>query len=153
MAEKKFSQYDNSGALSLKAYPVPGLGGTIAYVVPLTAGAANTTTRTSTTDAIGFGVAVKIKRIVYTVRTAQSTASASQPLNIIAKEGTTVIGTLQVTSEAAAAVCTSSELDGTLDRGDYLQFLIEPVYTSSDNTAATGYLSVLYAEQFDNAGC
>jgi len=151
MAEKKFDKYDNSGALALKVRDIPGLGGTIAYIVPLTAGAANTTTRTSTTDAIGFGVAVKIKRIIYTVRTAQTTASASMPLNIIAKEGTTVLGTLQVTSEAAAAVCTSSELDGTLDRGDYLQFLIEPVYTSSDNSSAQGYLSVLYAEQFDNS--
>jgi len=152
MAEKKFSQYNNSGALSLKIKEVPGLAGTIAYIVPLAGTQASpaTATRTSTTDKIGFGVAVKIKRIVYTVRTAASVAADS--LGIIMC-GASQTSTLTLTDEAAGVAATSSELDGTLTALGSIYFILNARNTASDDRPAQGYLSVLYQEQFTNDGC
>jgi len=118
---------------------------------PSAAVAANTTTKNVTCLPETFGRAVKLKRLLYIIDTATTAADATlSKMNLGVYVGTTSSGNLAVTTQAALAVVTSSELNVSVAATDYIRIISSAIHTASDLQAAIGMFKVVYEEEFTN---
>lgn len=119
---------------------------------PTAASATGQTTISNTGKHETFGRAVRIKKLLYLVDTATTAGDATtSKLNLLVYKGTTVQSTLTVTTEAALAIATSSDLNIDLEATDYIRIYSNSIQTESAKAAAIGMLQVTYEERFLNA--
>lgn len=109
--------------------------------------ATETKTHTTTCEVWCPGRAITLKKLAYTVKTAQTSAGNNLTLNVY--RNTTSVGTLAVTTTAASATAVqSADMDIKLAATDYLRVVALSLTTASDANCATGQLSVTYQETF-----
>lgn len=125
---------------------LPGNAGTTFICTPQKGTASETKTHTTTLDPFGFGRPVKLKRLVYTVKTAQTGAGNNLTLDVYV--GTTSKGSLSLTTETALSVVTSSVFDEVLTATDYIRIYAKSTTTASDANSAIGYLAMQYQDLF-----
>lgn len=119
---------------------------------PTAASATGLTTISNTGKHEAFGRIIKLKKLLYLVDTATTAGDATtSKLNLLVYKNTTVAGTLSVTTEAALAIVTSSDLDISLVATDYIRIYSRSIQTASDQAAAIGEMKVIYEEEFTNA--
>ena len=112
-------------------------------------GGTNTMSNTGKHEA--FGRALKLKKLLYLVDTATTGADATtSKLNLLVYKGTAVQGTLTVTTEAALAICTSSDMDISLEATDYIRIYSHSIQTATALVGAIGEIKVVYEERFTN---
>ena len=130
---------------------MPGGGGTSFLLSPAgTATAAGTSTLTIAGQTMGLGIAVKIRQIIYNVKTVQTGAGDNVTFNLYVDTATDAAGSLTVTTEGASAVCTSTFLNANVAAGKTFRIDAVAVQTASGEKAAYGYLTVTYQQLFDN---
>lgn len=140
------SSYDDGSWGATHQLPLMGNAGTTNLVTPQKGTTAETKTHTTTLLGEGFGRAVKIKQIIYDITTAQTGAGNNLTLNLY--NGTTSVGSLSFTTEAALTIRTSSAINSTVTAGGYIRVLALSTTTASDANSAVGRLSVTYQELF-----
>lgn len=113
---------------------------------PTAASATGQTTISNTGLHEAFGRAVRIKKLLYLVDT-----TGVGTVNFLVYQNTTAKGTLSVTTEAALAVCTSSDLDIDLEATDYIRIYSRSIQTASANAGGIGTLRIVFEERFLNA--
>lgn len=109
---------------------------------------AETKTHTTTMKAHTFTKPVKIKYVIYQVDTAQTGAGNNLALNLYVN--TTSSAQLALTTEAALAICTSSELNVSVTAAQYIVMYGLSTTTASDANAAIGQITLVYEEEFTN---
>ncbi len=118
---------------------------------PSTATTTGQTTMSVTGKHESFGRAVKLKRLLYLVDTATTAGDATtSKLSLVINRNTTGTATMAVTTQAALAVVTSSELDIDVDAADYIRIVGHNISTGSDKTSAIGMMALVYEERFTN---
>lgn len=140
-------KYSDSRFNTIQQMPIWGNSGTALLVTPQAGTGAETKTHTTTLLAQGFGRAVKLKKLVYTVTTALTGAGCSLALDVY--KNTTSVGSLAVTTQTAGqVVASSSDLDVAFASTDYIRVLAKSTTTASDANSAVGFLSATYEEAF-----
>ena len=140
------SSYDDGSWGATHQYPLMGNAGTAHLLTPQKGTGSETKTHTTTLLGEGFQRAVKIKKLNYVVTTAQTGAGNNLSLDVY--NGTTSVGNLSLTTEAALTVATSSDINSTVTAGGYIRVIAKSTTTASDANAAVGRLSVTYQELF-----
>lgn len=108
---------------------------------------AETKTHTTTCDPWTPGRAITLKKLTYQVKTAQTGAGNNLTLNVY--KGTTSVGTLALTTEAALSInAQSADMDIAVAATEYIRIYALSTTTASDANAATGQLSITYQETF-----
>jgi len=141
-------RYSDPSFGDTKQLTYPGKAGTTLVWTPKAGTSAGTKTTTEDGESIGFWKAVKIKQIVYTVKTVQT--GTGDNINFILYVDGTAYGTLAVTTEVGSSVCTSSVINATCAAGKVVKIREHSIRTASDDSPAIGFLSLTYQELFDN---
>lgn len=139
--------YSDPSLGAIRQIHLPGNAGTALLVTPQAGTGAETKTHTTTLDGIGFGFKAKVKKLVYCIKTAQTGAGNNLTLDLY--NGTTSVGSLAVTTNAALAVMTSSDIDTIVAAGGYIRVLAKSVTTASDANSAVGFLFATYQEMYN----
>jgi len=126
--------------------PLMGNAGTALLITPQAGTSAATKTHTTTLLGEGFQRAIVLKKLVYAITTAQTGAGNNLDLDVY--NGTTSVGSLAVTTEAALTVATSSDINSTVTAGGYIRIIAKSTTTASDANCAIGRLHATYQELF-----
>lgn len=127
--------------------PLAGNSGTALIVSPQAGTGAETKTHTTTLLNQGFGRAIRLKRLVYTVTTAQTGAGCNLALDVY--KNTTSVGSLSVTTQTAGqTVIGSTDLDVAFASTDYIQVCAKSTTTANLSNSAKGFLACIFEEQF-----
>lgn len=108
---------------------------------------AETKVHTTTLEPWAPGRAIKLKKLQFQVKTAQT--GAGNNLDIDVYKGTTSVGTLAITTQAALAiVAQSADMDVAIAATEYVRLIAKCTSTASDANAAIGQVQMTYQENF-----
>ena len=127
----------------------PGNDGTTWLLTGQAGTTGETKTHSTTLKEFGFGRAVLVKKLIYTVTTVHE--GTGNNLGLQLNLATTSVGELSLTTETAGEVATSSDINSTVTAGEYIQVVIKSTTTASDGSTAIGFLGIVYEEQFTTA--
>ena len=86
-----------------------------------------------------------VKRIIYIVKTAGAAASN---VRFHLYNGTSSVGNMTVTTEAAGAIITSSEINAVIAPGSTIDWTVVSNVTASADQPSIGFLGLIYQEQY-----
>ena len=86
-----------------------------------------------------------VKRITYIVKTA---GAAATDITIRLLNGTTSVGEMTVTTEAAGSVITSSEINAIIAASSKIDWQVITHTTASADQPSIGFLGIIYQDQF-----
>lgn len=138
--------YDNQSFDAVHVLPLSGNDRTTDLLTPQAGTAAETKTHTTTLKPFPVLRNIILKKIAYIVDTAQTGTGCNLALDIY--KGTTSVGSLSVTTEAALAIATSSDIDSNFVDTDYLRIIAKSTTTASAANAAVGQVFVTYQERY-----
>ena len=109
---------------------------------------AETKTHTTTCAPWHPGKKITLKKLQFAVNTARTGAGCSLTLNVY--NGTTSVGTLSVTDDAAnSLVEQAADMDSVVAADGYVRILALSTTTASDANAAVGQMAITYQETFN----
>lgn len=141
------NSYDDPRYSTIQQHMFTGNDAATMLLTPQKGTGAETKTHTTTCEAWAPGRNIKLKKINYMVKTAQTGTGNNLTLNLY--KNTTSVGTLAITSTAANGIAVqSSDMDVDVLSTDYLRVLALSTTTASDANAAIGQVGMTYQEDF-----
>jgi hypothetical protein len=139
--------YDDQKYWTLQQHMLTGNDAATMLLTPQAGTGIETKTHTTTCEVWAPGRNIKLKKLNYAVKTAQTGTGNNLTLNIY--KGTTSVGTLAVTTTAANGIAVqSSDMNVDVLPTEYLRIIALSTTTASDANAAIGQIGVTYQEDF-----
>lgn len=139
--------YDDQKYWTLQQHMLTGNDAATMLLTPQAGTTAETKTHTTTCEVWAPGRNIKLKKLNYAVKTAQTGTGNNLTLNIY--KGTTSVGTLAITTTAANGIAVqSSDMNVDVLPTEYLRIIALSTTTASDANAAIGQIGVTYQEDF-----
>ena len=139
--------YSQSRYSTLHEAQLTGNDAATLLLTPQAGTTGETKTHTATCEIWAPGRAVKLKRLKYAVKTAQTGTGCNLTLNVY--NGTTSVGTLAITDTAANGVATqSADMDSAVAATGYVRIIALSTTTASDQNSAIGQIFLTYQEAY-----
>ena len=139
--------YSQSRYSTLHEAQLTGNDAATLLLTPQAGTGAETKTHMTTCEIWAPGRAVKLKRLKYAVKTAQTGTGCNLTLNVY--NGTTSVGTLAVTSTAANAVASqSADMDSAVAATGYVRIIALSTTTANAANSAVGQIFLTYQEAY-----
>ena len=140
-------RYDEARYTGLRIMRLSGNTDATLLLTPQVGTASETKTHTTTLKPFAFGRKIKLVRIFALVDTTYTGAGNNLSLDLY--DGTTSKGNLALTSEAANAVATSSDINEEIANDGYCRIIAKAVTTQSDESPAIVKLFAEYQEMYE----
>ena len=139
--------YDDPGFGVEQMTVLPGNDLTTLLLTPQAGTGGETKTHTTTCEEFAPGRKIRLLKLVYSVVTARTGAGCTLALDVY--NGTTSVGSLSVTDEAAgASAVMSTPINSEVASTGYVRVIAKSTTTASDANSATGLMQLIYQEMY-----